>query len=363
MEREKTEKDISKTHQTVEEDCFSQASALVTDWMLDFLFVTLCRNFKDANLDEFNKNLLSFQAISDDLPQNEKVLICAFLSRIMHGQQLDVIFEEDNKVSPLMSAAKIWNHLKETVNDESLARNLTILLIVQAVVVCLEKGSNASYALQWFERNIDLPSTLRVKLGTVVAQKDIYHPFIQSFSYSRLLETTKTFVDAFLEKNPSDYLLKVATKAVQSSGSRDTFKDKEVKDNFQTTVKSSTANVNKENEDNTLFARSKRRLLATRICDIWTPEACKKPSVCLKRLSKIELSHPHCNVKETDGTNLKKRKPRTKWSWEEDKQLIAGVKRHGLGQWAHILQDYDFGDRTGVMLKDRWRTLRKASVV
>uniref|UniRef100_A0A3B4A1F8 Uncharacterized protein n=1 Tax=Periophthalmus magnuspinnatus TaxID=409849 RepID=A0A3B4A1F8_9GOBI len=301
MEQETDEKTSSEKHETEEkEDSYSQVTALVTDWMLDFLFVSLCRNFKEGNLGEFNKNLTSFQAISDDLPQNDKVFLCAFLARVMHGKELDVIFEEDHRVSPLMSAAKIWSGLKETVEDESLARNMTILLVVQVIQMCMQR--------------VFLRISLRVKLGTVIAQKDIYHPFIQSFSYSRLLETANTVVDLFLEKNPSDYLLKMATKAVQSSKSRNVFKDTGAKDNFQTAPESTTANVNKKYVFNFTFLSCARIILE-------------------------------------------------KWSWEEDRQLISGVKRHGLGQWAHILQDYDFGNRTGTMLKDRWRTLKKTGLV
>ncbi|XP_072306843.1 telomeric repeat-binding factor 1 [Eucyclogobius newberryi] len=356
-----TRPDFDKCEENVS---FSQVTAVATDWMMDFLFISLCRSFKDGNLEEFNKQLSSFEAINDGLPQNKKVLVCAFLARVMHGEILDVSFEDDHNVLPLMSAAKIWSDLKKTVEDEVLAKNITILLIVQSVAVCLEKGSNASYVIQWLEKNLsdgrDFPSTLRVKLGTVVAQKDNYHPLIKSFSYSRLLETTNMFLNEFLERNPSDYLFKAATKAVQSSGSRDTLEDKETNERSPT---ESTTSVNKENEENTSSMRSKRKLLSTKTCDLWTPETGKKPFICLTRLSKNDISIPTPKSIVPDPTNIKKRKPRTKWTWTEDKQLIAGVKRHGLGQWSHILQDFNFGDRTGTMLKDRWRTLKKARVV
>ncbi|KAK7879356.1 hypothetical protein WMY93_030692 [Mugilogobius chulae] len=148
--------------------------------MTDFLFLSLCRNFKERNLDEFNKNLSSFEAHTDDLPPNEKILVSAFLARVMHGQMLDVFFEEDEKVFPLMSAAKIWSELKEKVEDESLVENMSILLIVQSVAVCLENGSNASRVFQWCEKNLDFPSGLRIKLATVVTQKDNYHSLIRS---------------------------------------------------------------------------------------------------------------------------------------------------------------------------------------
>lgn len=48
-----------------------------------------------------------------------------------------------------------------------------------------------------------------IKLTTVVAQKETYHPFLMSFSFTRLLETIQSYLEAYLEKNPSDFLLKV----------------------------------------------------------------------------------------------------------------------------------------------------------
>lgn len=43
----------------------------------------------------------------------------------------DVLFEEDDSVMPLMSAANIWSDLEHTVADESLFKNVIILLFVQ----------------------------------------------------------------------------------------------------------------------------------------------------------------------------------------------------------------------------------------
>lgn len=50
-----------------------------------------------------------------------------------------------------------------------------------------------------------------------------------------------------------------------------------------------------------------------------------------------------------------------KWTDKLDRHLKRGVERHGVGKWAQMLLDLDldFGGRTGVMLKDRWRILIK----
>ncbi|KAA8580807.1 hypothetical protein FQN60_013765, partial [Etheostoma spectabile] len=323
---------------------FSHVSAVATGWMFDFMFVSLCRRFKEGKFDEFNEALLTFQAISKspslnrDL-HNEKTMICAFLVRVMHGKQLNVLFEEDDHVMPLMSATKIWSNLEHTVADESLFTTITILLLVQSVAVCLEKGkrSSASSVLKWFENNKEFPQKVRVKLLTIVTRRETYHPFLMSFSFSRLLDTIQTYLDAYLEKNPSDYLLKAAEMMVQSQNI-------EGLDDVVTQDSSLSEEATKSTEDR----KTKRKLLSTKVMDAWKPDTCKKAFVSLRRISQNELSQM-TSLKSTDTLKITKtRKP------PQD-----GVKHHGQGKWSRILMDYDFEGRTGTMLKDRWRVLMR----
>ncbi|KAF2007606.1 hypothetical protein P154DRAFT_420029, partial [Amniculicola lignicola CBS 123094] len=61
--------------------------------------------------------------------------------------------------------------------------------------------------------------------------------------------------------------------------------------------------------------------------------------------------------KDNGGKQVRRR--RTKWSEQETKDLLLGVKRFGIGSWKQILQceDFNLGQRTAVDLKDRFRTL------
>lgn len=42
---------------------FSSVSSLVTGWTLDFMFLSLCRYFKEGNLDKFNEILATFEGM------------------------------------------------------------------------------------------------------------------------------------------------------------------------------------------------------------------------------------------------------------------------------------------------------------
>ncbi|CAG5895901.1 unnamed protein product [Menidia menidia] len=348
--------DAESTNKSVN---FSHVNTVATGWMLDFMFVGLCRRFRDGKLEEFNETLKIFEAISQSksLKRNchkEKILLCAFLARVMHGKQLDVVFEEDESVMPLMSAAKIWSKLKQTVADETLFKKIAVLLLVQSVALCLEKGqrSSASSTLQWFEKHQEFPQKIRVKLSAVVAQMETYDPFLTSYSFQHLQETIQSFLDSYLEENPSDYLLKVATKVVQSQDTEDL---EEV-----TSLDSSVPKTPDKSQQKK--RKMKRKLLSTQMTDVWRPDSAKKPRVSLTRLSITDLSKiPSGKSPETSPVH-KTSKPKTsipkkKWTFHLDKYLKQGVKVHGQGKWARILMDYDFEGRTAVMLKDRWRVL------
>ncbi|KAK1885108.1 Telomeric repeat-binding factor 1 [Dissostichus eleginoides] len=201
---------------------FSRVRAVTTGWIVDFMFLSLCRRFKEGKFEEFNEIIQTLEAITE-CPAKElhedKTMICAFLARVMHGKQLDVQFEENEDMFPLMSAAKIWSEINHTVADQRLFRDILELLFVQSVTVCLmsDQISHACLALKWFEKNYTLPQNLCSKVSSMVTKEYPHDPLLTSYSFTRLLETIKTYLDAYLEKNPSDYLVKEATKMLQAS--------------------------------------------------------------------------------------------------------------------------------------------------
>ncbi|XP_015250519.1 PREDICTED: telomeric repeat-binding factor 1 [Cyprinodon variegatus] len=344
---------------------FSEVTTVASGMMLDFLFVTLCRNFKAGNFDEFNETLLVFKALSEceslqAAVNDEKSMICAFLARVMHGKQLDVLFEEDESVMPLMSAATVWANLQHTVGDEDLFKRINVHLLVQAVAACLENGriSSASSVIKWFEKRNKFPQNLRVKLSVIVKKMETHHPFLMSHSYDHLRETIQSFLDNYLKKNPSDFLVKAATKLVQSSQNN--------KDSKPVFVESS-ALPEQPHEMEKKNKKPKRKLFSTKTTDMWMPDTMATPCVSLRRLSRNELCQLMTRCLDTPklekNEKQKKRKTPKKWNAQLDRYLKEGVRRHGRGKWAQILLDYDFEGRTGTMLKDRWRVLLRANKV
>ncbi|XP_054552918.1 telomeric repeat-binding factor 2 isoform X2 [Talpa occidentalis] len=59
---------------------------------------------------------------------------------------------------------------------------------------------------------------------------------------------------------------------------------------------------------------------------------------------------------EDSATSITKKQ---KWTVEESEWVKAGVQKYGEGNWAAISKNYPFVNRTAVMIKDRWRTMKR----
>uniref|UniRef100_A0A8C0L6Z6 Telomeric repeat-binding factor n=1 Tax=Canis lupus dingo TaxID=286419 RepID=A0A8C0L6Z6_CANLU len=69
-----------------------------------------------------------------------------------------------------------------------------------------------------------------------------------------------------------------------------------------------------------------------------------------------ELFQVRAAPDEESTTSITKKQ---KWTVEESEWVKAGVQKYGEGNWAAISKNYPFVNRTAVMIKDRWRTMKK----
>ncbi|XP_063779988.1 telomeric repeat-binding factor 1 isoform X2 [Pseudophryne corroboree] len=105
--------------------------------------------------------------------------------------------------------------------------------------------------------------------------------------------------------------------------------------------------------------RPQRRLFSLEQRTPWHPDKTKKRITRGTTINKRNQDNEKNKLHTSFGAT-KKKQP---WTWEEDKLLKTGVKKYGVGQWRKILVHYKFNNRTGVMLKDRWRTMKKLNIV
>ncbi|XP_026975242.1 telomeric repeat-binding factor 2 isoform X3 [Sagmatias obliquidens] len=69
-----------------------------------------------------------------------------------------------------------------------------------------------------------------------------------------------------------------------------------------------------------------------------------------------ELFQVQAAPDEESTTNITRKQ---KWTVEESEWVKAGVQKYGEGNWAAISKNYPFVNRTAVMIKDRWRTMKR----
>ncbi|XP_004485189.1 telomeric repeat-binding factor 2 [Dasypus novemcinctus] len=71
-----------------------------------------------------------------------------------------------------------------------------------------------------------------------------------------------------------------------------------------------------------------------------------------------ELFQVHAPDEDTATSVTRKQK----WTVEESEWVKAGVEKYGEGNWAAISKNYPFVNRTAVMIKDRWRTMKRLGI-
>ncbi|XP_047582110.1 telomeric repeat-binding factor 1 isoform X4 [Lutra lutra] len=314
----------------------AEAEAIAAGWMLDFLCLSLCRAFRDGRSEDFRRTRDSAEAIIHGLSsltayQLRTIYICQFLTRIASGKALDAQFETDERITPLESALMIWASIEK--EHDKLQEEIENLVKIQAIAVCMENG-NFKEAEEVFERIFDDPNSYEAAAKVVE---------------SRRARTT--------QDKPNGNNVEVETEANLDVGK--SVSDKQSATDFSGgTVsllrchKKLILSKSKHGSQQQDFRREEERM------EILQSER-------MKRLRRQAAENKRRRVLNSQPGTSKKPQSRKKqaWLWEEDKNLRSGVRKYGEGNWSKILLHYKFNNRTGVMLKDRWRTMKKLKLI
>uniref|UniRef100_A0A2R9CEG0 Telomeric repeat-binding factor n=1 Tax=Pan paniscus TaxID=9597 RepID=A0A2R9CEG0_PANPA len=329
----------------------AEAKAVAAGWMLDFLCLSLCRAFRNGRSEDFRRTRNSAEAIIHGLSsltayQLRTIYICQFLTRIAAGKTLDAQFENDERITPLESALMIWGSIEK--EHDKLHEEIQNLIKIQAIAVSEEV----------FERIFGDPNShmpFKSKLLMIISQKDTFHSFFQHFSYNHMMEKIKSYVNYVLSEKSSTFLMKAAAKVVESKRTR----------TITSQDKPSGNDVEMETEANLdTRKRSHKNLFLSKL-QHGTQKKSRNSSKYKKEKESRRATESRIPVSQSQPVTPEKHRARKRqaWLWEEDKNLRSGVRKYGEGNWSKILLHYKFNNRTSVMLKDRWRTMKKLKLI
>ncbi|NXH29870.1 TERF1 factor, partial [Myiagra hebetior] len=332
--------------------------AVAAEWMLEFACSCLCRHLAEQSGPEFRRWKDVAQAVINGLSQipphqKKTVYLCQLLIRIAEGRNLGLHFENDRRISPLESALSFWTLLeKEEIKLEKLHEDIRLLIQIQIVAVYMEKRyfKEAAEVLERLFTDSESDKPLRVKLTTVIKNKDPDVPLLRSFSYSRLISKIKCYIEIFMKENETNFLMQEAKKQVVSKGLEATAWPLEVN----------------ENDKSDLERRQRFVLSIILLWDVLGQVLQKCKTAALMLTSSLFWMYINCLLGLNNIQNVEKRgdssacsRKRQRWTEQEDSELKSGVREFGVGNWAKILVHGNFNNRTSVMLKDRWRTLSR----
>ncbi|XP_042639334.1 telomeric repeat-binding factor 1-like, partial [Orycteropus afer afer] len=293
-------------------------------------------------------------------------------------------FESDERITPLESALIVWDSIEK--EHDKLHEEIKNLIKIQAIAVCMENG-NFKEAEEVFERIFDEPNSytpLKRKLLMIISKKDAFHSIFQHFSYNHMMEKIKSYVNFVLNEKSSTFLMKAATKVVESKRARtlssqdklnsnDTEMETQADQDTGESVSDKQSPVTESLEGTVSLLRSHKNLFLSKFNQrnqlqepeeeerVETLHSRRKKEDNSRRSSKSKTRYALNNQPVTSGKHRSRKKQA--WLWEEDRNLRCGVRKYGEGNWTKILLHYKFNNRTSVMLKDRWRTMKKLKLI
>ncbi|XP_066440182.1 telomeric repeat-binding factor 2 isoform X4 [Eleutherodactylus coqui] len=345
---------------------------VVNQWVLDYFFHLYVDAFKNCRNEDFEqiRDMVSIliQRRLKVVTQNSRILLfMRFLSCIKEGEDLDCRFDEDKNETPLESAIAVLDLMKqEETFPADLIHTNQQMLKEAAVVYCIQKKqfSRAGNILKKHISNSRNTRKLRAELMHIIQERNVKHPMIANFSLCTVKEKIYDMFEKFVRNIPS-FLLTLAQKdhadlKGESKGPLTPEKQpKQTPGNVSPPGEPSTSatpdhlslasqskDVSSSEMDVGTGSHVSNKASAEEEPDTWSDE----DSLFLDNRSSKSIN---------SSNSFGKRK---KWTEEETEWIKLGVKKYGEGKWTRILKSYAFKERTAIMIKDRWRTMKKLSL-
>uniref|UniRef100_A0A8C2M3V4 Telomeric repeat-binding factor 2 n=1 Tax=Cricetulus griseus TaxID=10029 RepID=A0A8C2M3V4_CRIGR len=356
----------------------------VNRWVLKFYFHEALRAFRSSRYGDFRQirdimQALLVRPLGKEHTVSRLLRVMQCLSRIEEGENLDCSFDMEAELTPLESAINVLEMIKtEFTLTEAVVESSRKLVKEAAVIICIKNKEfeKASKILKKYMSKDPTTQKLRTDLLNIIREKNLAHPVIQNFSYETFQQKMLRFLESHLD-DTEPYLLTMAKKALKSeSAASSTAKEekqpvpepveKPLREpsrqprNTPTTIgirtlKAAFKALSTAQDSEAAFAKlDQKDLLAWCVSNKWnSPNGLEGKEIWMEEDQLFEVQAPNEDKSATFVTR------KQKWTIEESEWVKAGVQKYGEGNWVAISKSYPFTNRTAVMIKDRWRTMKK----
>ncbi|EMP33364.1 Telomeric repeat-binding factor 2 [Chelonia mydas] len=264
--------------------------------------------------------------------------IMQFLSRIEEGENLDCTFDTESELTPLESAIGVLELIEREFPVSEVAMESVRKMVKQAAVTVCIKKREFDKASKILKKNMAKdPSTqkLRTELLSIIREKNLSHTMIRNFSYKTFQQSAFQFLETYLEDS-EPYLL-TGLQLALAPDSVEVAKQPPAAAPDSVEMSSKDSGRPLKARWNTSNGQEEK--------DTWSEE----DELFLDKRSPGRNSH--------SSSILGSKKQR--WTVQESEWIREGVKKFGEGNWKIICKKFPFENRTSVMIKDRWRTMKK----
>ncbi|XP_040265632.1 telomeric repeat-binding factor 2 isoform X2 [Bufo bufo] len=353
------------------DDCGPWAlEPVVNQWVLEYFFQLYADAFKNRRNEDFVqiRDIVSIlmQRRLKSVEQNSQVLrIMQLLSCVEEGGDLDCRFDENENETPLETAVGILDSMnQEKTFPADLINTNQQMLKEAAVVACIQKQqfSRAKSVLKKHIANTRNTRQLRADLMHIIQERNIKHPLIANFSLSTIKDKVYDMFESQIQNIPS-FLLTLAQKEpadLNGKCKEHLASDKQPEQSLGNVLSLEEDSLTPDLESRILVSQSSDVTSSAK--DIGTnSRVSEKESVVEEQDTWSD--EDDLFQRSSKSTNSTSSSGRRKWTIEETDWIKSGVEKYGEGKWAQILKNYPFHLRTAIMIKDRWRTMKKLCLV